>query len=79
MNTLESTGTTFMIITCEFVGKGTDLIKLKKEAVYKSKWPKGVKRTYFLFLVQKDTEYIDGELRFTSELAAETALDLGEI
>jgi hypothetical protein len=79
VNKLNQSGMTFLIIVPNWWGTETDLPHLKKRASREGHWNKGEKRIYKGFLVQKDTVIEGGKIAFTSDLAAETAIDLGFI
>ena len=69
----------FLIISHKFWGMGDNIAFLKRKASRESKWPKGAKRQYFLYLVHKDTKIVKEQFKFPSDQAAKTALYLGTI
>jgi len=80
MLSLEEAGLKFLIVTKQYWCSGTDLVALKKEASRNGTFTKGEKRVYHGFLVHHETIVTPmGDLEFPSELAHETALNLGEI
>jgi len=80
MLTPHELGMTFLIITRGLWVTGGDIPTLKRKAVRNAEWPKGVTRSYLLYIVHADTEVnSDGQLVHPSEEAAQVAIYLGNI
>ena len=79
MITLEEAGLTYLIVVKQWWGTDRNLKTLKLLASRNGKFPKGKLRKYHCFLVHHETVIEDGKFVFTSELAAEAALDMGNI
>jgi hypothetical protein len=78
MNTPETVGLTFLVITNQYWCKNTVFAKAKHEASRNGVFQKGERRKYQVFLVHEDTVVGEtGDLEFPNDLAAETALYLG--
>jgi len=80
MITLEDSVLKFLIITNQYWCSGTDLKVVKRDASRNGNFVPKEKRRYRAFLVHHDTKISEmGDIEFPNELAAETAIDLGEV
>lgn len=80
MKKLDELGLKFIVITNQYWCSGTDLLALKREASRNGRFDKGEKRRYSAFLVHHETTINEmGDIEFPNDLAAETALNLGNV